>query len=74
MLQGSTLGLILFVIYIKKLNFNSRLFLFADDTAVAIVGKPWVLIETNTHNRNESYNKNELMAMPQEVDENYHPL
>lgn len=42
--QGSTLGPVLFLIYINnldKVNITGELFLFADDTAVVFKGKSW---------------------------------
>lgn len=47
-IQGSTLGPILFLIYINnisKLNISSKLFLFADDTLILTQGKSWVEVK-----------------------------
>lgn len=44
-IQGSTLGPVLFLIYINniiRLNTASRLLLFADDAAVLVKGKNWI--------------------------------
>lgn len=44
LIQWSTLGPLLFLIYINnicKLNMNGKLFLFADDTCLFIVGCDW---------------------------------
>jgi hypothetical protein len=48
--QGSTIGPVLFLIYINnlsKLNLNSKLFLFADDTLILSKGKTWEEVHAN---------------------------